>query len=390
MIDELCDRIDELDHEIQAFLPEPDRRERLEAAGTERPSFLVAVKDIFRVDGFETRAGSVLPPEELAGEQAACVTRLLEAGALVLGKTNTTEFAMMDPGPTRNPRNPAHTPGGSSSGSAAAVAAGMAPLAIGSQTTGSVIRPAAYCGVVGFKPSFDRIPTAGMLYCARSVDTVGLFTADVAAMASAATVLLDDWREVELPGRPKLAVPDGPYLDRLAPDDRRDFEELGEILGARRVPALEDFEALAERHSRLVAYEFAREHADLFERYGELYRPCARGLVESGRDVSDDEAEELRPSRFELRARLEAAMDEHGFDLWVSPPAPGPAPAGLDSTGDPSMNLPWTHAGLPTLALPAGVAANGLPLGLQLSARFGCDEELLAWSRALEGTFAMK
>ena len=228
--DTFCDRIDELDPEIHAFLPEPDRRARLRAAGVERPTFLVAVKDIFRVDGFETRAGSALPAREFEGEEAACVTRLLDAGALVLGKTHTTEFAMLDPGPTRNPRNLAHTPGGSSSGSVAAIAAGMATLAIGSQTTGSVIRPAAYCGVVGFKPSFDRIPTAGMLHCSPSVDHVGLFTADVAAMESAAAVLLDGWRgEVRPGGKPVLGVPESARASRgqsvyslLEGADRRD------------------------------------------------------------------------------------------------------------------------------------------------------------------------
>ena len=169
-VDEMCDRVDAVDPAIQALLPEPGRRERLltEAAGLERrypqpasrpPLYgaLVAVKDIFHVHGFVTRAGSNLPPELFAGAEASCVTQLREAGALILGKSVTTEFAYFEPGPTRNPHALDHTPGGSSSGSAAAVAAGLCQLAVGTQTIGSVIRPAAFCGVVGFKPSLDRI-----------------------------------------------------------------------------------------------------------------------------------------------------------------------------------------------------------------------------------------
>ena len=169
----------------------------------------MGVKDIIRVDGFPTRAGSRLPPHLFAGPQAACVTALRRAGALVLGKTVTTEFAGFEPGPTANPHRPGHTPGGSSSGSAAAVAAGYCPLALGTQTIGSVIRPAAFCGIVGFKPSLGRIATAGLVDFSPAVDTVGIFTQDLAGMGSVAAVLCGEWRRRTEADKPVLGVPLG-------------------------------------------------------------------------------------------------------------------------------------------------------------------------------------
>ncbi|MBI4771596.1 MAG: amidase, partial [Chloroflexi bacterium] len=192
---------------VLAFLPEPDRFDRLrrEAAALlerypdpdARPPLFgapVGVKDIFHVAGFPTRAGSRLPPEALAGPEADSVRALKAAGALILGKTVSTEFAYFGPGPTRNPHAPDHTPGGSSSGSAAAVAAGLCPLALGTQTIGSIIRPAAFCGVVGFKPGYERVSRAGVIPLSPSLDHVGVFAAEVAGVALAARVLVGDWR----------------------------------------------------------------------------------------------------------------------------------------------------------------------------------------------------
>src|SRR5438067_10834636 len=202
LINEVCDRIEAQEPLIHALVPEAGRRARLlnEATALQkrfpdpesRPPLygvLLGVKDIFYVDGFPTRAGSQLPAEIFSEPEASCVTKLREAGVLLLGKTVTTEFAYFEPGPTRNPHNLEHTPGGSSSGSAAAVAAGFCPLALGTQTIGSVIRPAAFCGIVGFKPTYGRIPTAGLVPCAPSLDTIGFFTQDVAGIALVAPVL---------------------------------------------------------------------------------------------------------------------------------------------------------------------------------------------------------
>lgn len=398
-----CRRVERLEPRIRALLPEPGRGERL---GQElkvlrerfpdperRPplfGLLVGIKDIIRADGFATRAGSMLPPETFAGPEAACVRRLRDAGALVLGKTVTTEFAYVDAGPTANPNDASRTPGGSSSGSAAAVAAGYVPLALGTQTVGSVIRPAAFCGIVGFKPSYERIPTDGVLPFSPSVDCVGLFAQDAAGAERAAAVLCASWRPGDAEsGWPSLGVPVGPYLEQAEPAARRAFEEQLarlEHAGCRLcfVPALRDIDAVATRHLRLITKEFEQVHAAWFAAYGGLYRPGSAMALDRARELGADAIEEGRESSLRLRAELESLMRERGIDLWASPAAPGPAPVGLQSTGNAAMNLPWTHARLPALTLPGARAADGLPLGLQLAARSGLDERLIAWARKLE------
>ncbi len=402
-IDEMCDRIEQVDPAVLALLPEANRRARLHAAAIalaahypdpdRRPPLygaLLAVKDIFHVDGFETRAGAAVPPAAFAGAQATCVTQLLTAGALIVGKAVTTEFAYFEPGPTRNPNNPAHTPGGSSSGSAAAVAAGLCHLALGTQTIGSVIRPAAFCGVVGFKPSLGRIDTQGLVYFSRTMDQIGLFTQDVAGMALAAAVVCRDWQPRPLPeDKPILGVPTGPYLEQAEPEALAVFwQQIDRLQAAgfivRQVPALAGVADLNRLHRRLVFGEFAREHATLYAQYAPLYRPRTVEIIGIGRTVAEEELAQARAHILELRRELEIHMREAAIDLWVCPAANGPAPAGLESTGDPAMALPWTHAGMPAITLPAGWAANGLPLGLQLVAPFGADERLLAWAQAVQ------
>jgi Asp-tRNA(Asn)/Glu-tRNA(Gln) amidotransferase A subunit family amidase len=388
---------------LLAFLPEPGRFERLrrEAAAlllrhplpASRPPLFgitVGVKDIFHLDGWPTRAGSRLPPAELAGPEAASVRILRRAGALVLGKTVTTEFAYFAPGPTRHPHRPEHTPGGSSSGSAAAVAAGLCPLALGTQTIGSLVRPAAYCGVVGFKPSYGRISTAGVVPLAPSLDHVGLLASEIAAARQAAALLCRRWQPAAPRRRPRLGIPEGPYLAGAADEARSHFAAVCSRLEAAGyavvpVPAMPDFDDVAGRHRLLVAAEAARVHASWYERYGELYDPRTAELVERGKSVSATALARARAGRARLRRELTALMESHRLDLWISPAAPGPAPHGLAATGDPIMNLPWTHCGLPTLGLPAGESAAGLSMGLQVSGRWYHDELLLAWGGGLEG-----
>jgi Asp-tRNA(Asn)/Glu-tRNA(Gln) amidotransferase A subunit family amidase len=399
-----CHRIDRCEELLQALIPEPGRKERLlreaevlvarhpDPAG--RPplyGILVGVKDIIRVDSFSTGAGSRLPPHLFAGPQASCITALRRAGALVLGKTRTTEFAGFDPGPTANPRRPGHTPGGSSSGSAAAVAAGYCPLALGTQTIGSVVRPAAYCGVVGFKPSLGRIDTAGLLDFSPAVDTVGMFTQDLAGMGSVAAVLCRGWRQRTEADKPVLGVPQGPYLKQATAAGLEAFgeqvvslREAGFVV--RRVPLLEDIEEINRRHWHLVQREFAGVHQDWFETHGHLYGEGSAGVLRQGRRIDAAEYDRGLAGRMQLRRTLEAKMQEEGIDLWICPAATGAAPAGLETTGDPAMNLPWTHAGVPVLNLPAGRSSNGLPLGLQCAAAFGRDESLLAWGQYLSSS----
>jgi Asp-tRNA(Asn)/Glu-tRNA(Gln) amidotransferase A subunit family amidase len=401
-VDEMCDRVEKLDAQIEAMLPEPDRRKRLQADAKElqqrfpnpgdRPPLygaLIAVKDIFHVHGFVTRAGSEVPPELFSGREATCVRWLREAGALILGKSVTTEFAYFEPGPTRNPHNLSHTPGGSSSGSAAGVAAGFSALALGSQTIGSVIRPAAFCGVVGFKPTLNRIPTKGLVYFSRAVDQIGLFTQNVVGMALAASVLCQAWRRIPVTETlPVLGVPEGPYLEQAEPQGLEAFERhLSEMEGIgctiKRVPALSNFDKLNDLHRRMVFAEFAQEHNELYAKHAAHYRPRTAEIIEIGNKVSEDELITARANCTQLRAELEKQMAQTGIDLWVCPSAPGPAPEGIQATGDPNMNLPWTHAGMPVITLPAGRAENGLPFGLQFVAPFGADEYLVSWCQLL-------
>ncbi|WP_255191242.1 amidase [Natronobeatus ordinarius] len=400
------DRFDDHEPSVRAFLPETQRWGRLERAassletrysepGSRPPLFgvPVGVKDIFHVDGFPTEAGADVPPEAITGPQAATVSALEEAGALVLGKTVTTEFAYFAPGPTRNPHDHGRTPGGSSSGSAAAVAAGLCPLALGSQTIGSVIRPAAFCGVVGMKPSYGRVSTAGVVPVAPSVDHVGWFTQDLAGARLAAGVLCADWRAEDGSGEPTVGALEGPYLEQASATGQAQFEAHLERLSAaglevRRIDPFTDLESVNRRHERLVAAETALSHSEWYPAYGDRYAPETAELIEEGQAVTVEELVAARAGRRALRERVHDAMADHGIDVLVSPAAPGPAPEGIDSTGDPIMNLPWTHAGLPTVALPASTTDDGLPLGLQCTARFGADEQLLAWCRDLEAALA--
>jgi len=401
----LLDYLDELEAhfavrepEVQAFVPEDGRFARLRREAEqllaaypepeERPLLFglpVGVKDIFHAAGFTTRAGCQLPPALLQGEEGPVVSRLRAAGALILGKTITTEFAYFAPGPTRNPHNPAHTPGGSSSGSAAAVGAGLCLLALGTQTIGSINRPAAYCGVVGYKPSHERLSRGGVIPLSPSCDHVGFFTLDVDGAALAAQVLLGDWQETAVARPPVFGIPQGPYLERASAEGLAHFQVTCQRLTTagytvKSVPAMPDFADIYARHNQIVAAEAAQIHAGWYGDYAALYHPKTAELIERGQTVTAEQLATALHGRQELRAELYRLMDQEGIDLWLSPPAVGAAPAGLDSTGDPVMNLPWTHSGLPTLSLPAGMNAAGLPLGLQLAGRYGEDERLFAWA----------
>ncbi|MFI2745940.1 amidase family protein [Kitasatospora sp. NPDC018623] len=372
-VDRLCALVERVDPLVRAFVPEPGRHERLRSQarataarwpdpGRRPPLYGVAVgvKDIVHVDGLPTHAGSALPPGVLAGPQAAVVDRLRAAGALVAGKTVTAEFAATAPGPTRNPHHPGHTPGGSSSGSAAAVAAGLVPLAVGTQTVGSVIRPAAYCGVVGFRPTYGRIPVTGVVPNAPSLDTVGIFTADLAGTALAAPLLCDGWRpEPDAPGAPVLGVPEGTYLERAEPAALLAFEEqLARLVRAgctvRRVELFPDFAEVVRQLQRVNRFELARSHADWFARFGGLYRPETAAGIRAGRGVAAEDREAGLRFRERLRERVAAAGAAAGVDLWLAPSATGGAPEGLHSTGDAVMSLPWSFLGRPALSLPAG------------------------------------
>ncbi|SDZ76382.1 Asp-tRNAAsn/Glu-tRNAGln amidotransferase A subunit [Haloplanus vescus] len=405
LVDDLCDRLDATEADVDALRSEPGRRERLrreatalaarEADPASRPPLFgvpVAIKDIIHVDGHTTEAGSSVPPSAITGPEATVVSRLREAGALHLGKARTTEFAYFDPPATCNPCDLDHTPGGSSSGSAAAVAAGSVPLAIGSQTIGSVVRPAAFCGIVGFKPSYGRIPLDGVIPFAPSVDHLGTFTADVAGAAHAASVLCDGWSPVDPGEQPVLGVVEGAYLEQATEAGRAGIDAAAAALDdagydVRRVDVFDDIEAINESHQALSAAEFALTHAEWHTEYGDRYAPETVELIEEGRQVGVDELSDARAARFDVRRRIGEVVASSDVDLLLSPGAPGPAPSGIDDTGDPIMNLPWTNAGVPALTVPAG-EVDGLPLGLQVVAPFGADESLLAWGAGIETAVA--
>jgi Asp-tRNA(Asn)/Glu-tRNA(Gln) amidotransferase A subunit family amidase len=360
--------------------PDPNRRPALFGA-------LVGVKDIFHVEGFTTHAGSRLPSEILQGKEAESVTRLKNAGALILGKTVTTEFAYFTPGPTRNPHHLEHTPGGSSSGSAAAVAAGFCHITLGTQTIGSVIRPAAFCGVVGFKPTYERISREGVIPLSPTFDHIGFFTTDIATTKLAANVLIRDWKLDSPTQKPILGIPEGPYLASASDYALACFNDLCQSLTdagyeLRRIRVMDDFQEIRNCHDAIMSYDASQVHKDWFAKYETLYSAKFSELIKRGRSVSN--LQSLLSARDGLRTSITQAMEENQIDIWVCPPAVGPAPKGLDSTGDPVMCLPWTQIGFPAVNIPTTKNEAGLPMGLQLVGKWDADESLLAWAEDIE------
>ena len=387
---------------IQAFVEEPGRFERLERDArvleqrfpgpTPRPPLFglaLGVKDIINVEGLPTRAGTTLPEAEFAGPEAPCVTALREAGALVVGKTVTTEFAYLAPGTTCNPHDLEHTPGGSSSGSAAAVAAGLCDAALGTQTVGSLMRPAAYCGVHAMKPSKGRVPDAGVVPLAPSLDQVGCLGADLRVVERVAATMVGDWRSVDPGGTPVIGIPGPDYLARAEDSGRAHFGmvcTLLESMGFRVVETevLSGFETVIRRHLDLVAVEAEEVHRSWRERHGRRYRPQTNEILDRAAEVDAQRLREAREEPARLRDELESAMESGSIDLWLAPGATGPAPLGLESTGSGVLNAPWTAAGLPVISLPAGRDADGLPMGVQACGRFGEDEALLSRCRLID------
>ncbi len=390
------------DEDLHAFLPDAAHRTRTRAAPSDRGrheqvlcGVPFGVKDVIRVDGLPTRAGSALPAELLAGPQASVVDRLTEAGAVVAGKTVTAEFALAEPGPTVNPRDAGRTPGGSSSGSAAAVGAGLVPFALGTQTIGSIIRPAAYCGIVGFRPSWGLVPTDGVIGNAPSFDTIGWFTADVASCRTIASVLLEgSMRPSEAVRGPVLGVPSDDYLADADAGARAAFDRALRVLqrgglAVVQVPLPSEMRTLHHHVQVLQRYELARVHAEWFPRYGHLYRPRTAAAVREGRAIGADEYERSVQWRSAYRARLADTAAEHGIDAWVAPAATGLPPEGLTSTGSAVMSAPFSLAGQPAVSLPARPSGSeGLVHGVQVVALPGCDALLLDVARRIEDVFA--
>jgi Asp-tRNA(Asn)/Glu-tRNA(Gln) amidotransferase A subunit family amidase len=346
----------------------------------------VGVKDTFDTADLPTAYGSPIYAGHRPKTDAALVALVRRAGGLVLGKTVTTELATLQPAATRNPRNPAHTPGGSSSGSAAAVAAGMVPIALGSQTGGSVIRPAAFCGIAGFKPSFRLLPTVGMKCFSWSLDTAGVFAAGVADAAFAAAAISGrDLRiDQRAPAAPSLALVRTHLWPQASADMQAGLERAAraaQAAGARikelLLPPI--FEAAMRAHVTIQDHEAYRALAYEFDHHRERLGPILRQQLAQAAAIDFDSYDEAR--RTARRARQMFADLMADTDAMLTPSAPGAAPHGLGSTGDPMFNRLWTMLGPPCINVPGLTDSHGLPLGVQIVGRFARDRTALeaAW-----------
>ena len=349
----------------------------------------VAVKDVMETAGIPTTYGSRAYPDYVPETDAAVVARIKDLGGTVFGKTVTTEFAWRCPGPTVNPWNTAHTPGGSSSGSAAAVATGIVPLALGTQTVGSVVRPAAYCGVVGFKPSFGAIPIAGVHPLAQSLDHVGFFTRSVDDAGYALSVLADVGLDGSSPDllsgteslpSPRLALVVTPFAHKMSDEQTAalekataDLRAAGAVVEPLALP--EAYWQSVEGTETILAAEAAAIHKDLVARLPDKTSPHLKDLAAEGAQVSA--LAYIAALRLQAQLRAGLAAELHGFDAVLTVPATGEAPEGLAYTGDATFCSPWTFMGVPAITLPVAQSRNGLPLGIQLVAPFHRDRHLL-------------
>ncbi len=347
----------------------------------------MGVKDIIDTADMPTTYGSPIYAKHQPTADGATVALAREAGAVILGKTVTTEFANRYAGPTTNPWNPAHTPGGSSSGSAAAVADAMVPLATGTQTGGSVIRPAAYCGVYGFKPSHGLYGTFGVKTNTEQLDTIGVMARTVGdiALAHAALVAIPFAGEPRGDIAPRIGVCRTPYWDKAKPESRHAIEEAARRFsraGAKVVDVTlpKDYTTAAKSQAGLSDFEAPRNHADELRRNDNQLSATIRVKIEEGRGMTLDAFRAARRHAERLRAQFGDAMQ--GCDVLLTPSAPGEAPRGLASTGDPIFNGMWTMLYAPCLTVPAFAGPNGLPVGIQLVGRRFHDRTVLdagAW-----------
>jgi Asp-tRNA(Asn)/Glu-tRNA(Gln) amidotransferase A subunit family amidase len=379
---EIClQRIRELEPSIHAWVQVQPERPTAEGPLSEIP---FGAKDIIETQGMATEYGSPLYKGRLGTADAAIIREMRNRGAILLGKTVTTAFAYRTAGPTRNPRNLEHTPGGSSSGSAAAVAAGMVPFTIGEQTRGSMIRPASYCGVTGFKPTYDLLPTEGMLPLSKSLDTLGLFTHTPADMLAL-------WKALGHPtgseeqfafGAPE-PVPD------CEPEMANAFRQALSLLrrsgvSIKTVDISVILKKVDEAGDTEMFYEGARFHEARLKEFGDRLDQPLANLIRDGLKITSERYNEAK--RFIADSRVRLAEIFKSTPVILTPAATGPAPLGLSNTGDPRMNAPWTALGTPAMSIPMPVAS-GLPLGLQLTADLGQDSKVLQAALLLQQRF---
>jgi Asp-tRNA(Asn)/Glu-tRNA(Gln) amidotransferase A subunit family amidase len=381
------ERIEEREPVVRAWTHLSGHTALLAARAAGRDTLLKGVpfgiKDIFDTADMPTGYGSPIYTGCRPSFTASAATLPRAAGGVLLGKTVTTEFANRHPGPTANPHNPGYSPGGSSSGSAAAVADFMVPLAIGTQTGGSVIRPAAYCGVVGFKPSFSMFAPAGMHTNTETLDTIGIMARSVADIALfRAAIMAIPYTKPAMPERaPRVALCRTPHWDQAAPEGKAVLEDAArrlagagaEVVEAELPNACGNVSDVQTRHSY---FEAPRNHAPERYRHEHQLSPALRhGRIEGGKKLTLDEFR----TAWREADRMRAAASEWagGFDAILTLPAPGQAPKTLASTGDAIFNGLWTVLHMPCLTLPAGEGPDGLPVGIQLIGRRHADARLL-------------
>jgi aspartyl-tRNA(Asn)/glutamyl-tRNA(Gln) amidotransferase subunit A len=414
LVESLLRHIDRLEPEIQAWVT-LDRSAALDTArqlereaqqgSTRGPlhGVPIGVKDIYYTAGLKTTCGSRILADFVPTYDATPVARLKQAGAIILGKTVTTEFATMDPGPTRNPWRLDHTPGGSSSGSAAAVAARMVPAALGSQTYGSIQRPAAYCGVYGLKPSFGRVSRHGVYPLSWSFDHVGPLTRTVTDCALLLQVLAgydphdqscsrapvpDYLQAVQRADHPpRLGLVRQFYLERADSELRAHVEAQAERLAragasVQEVKLPDSFRTHLAAHRVISGVETAAVHAELFRAHADLYRPRLRAALEIGALIPGTSY--LQAQRIRRLIRHDLIQLLRQVEFLLMPAAPGPAPQGLGTTGDPSFNAMASLTGLPAITIPSGLNAAGMPLAIQLLGPAMADDRLLAAARWCE------
>ena len=380
-LEQCLQRIRDLDPSIHAWVQVQPERPTADGPLSEIP---FGVKDIVETEGMATEYGSPLYKGRVGTEDAAIIREMRSRGGILLGKTVTTAFAYRTPGPTRNPRNLDHTPGGSSSGSAAAVAAGMVPFTIGEQTRGSMIRPASFCGVTGFKPTYDLLPTEGMLPFAKSLDTLGLYThtpADMLALWKAMGKSAGS--EEQFPFAAPEPIPE--CDSEMANAFRQSITLLRRSgITIKSIDIADELKKLVAAGDVLEAYEGSRVHEARLKEFGDRLDQNIANLVRNGLKISAERYDEAK--RFVAESRVRFAEIFKSTPVILTPAAVGAAPLGLSTTGDPRMNAPWTALGTPAVSIPMPIAS-GLPLGLQLTANLGQDSRVLRAALLLHQRF---
>jgi amidase len=342
------------------------------------------IKDIIDTDDMPTGWGFAPYAENRPAKNARCVELFIQAGAIPVGKSVSTELAYFHPGKTANPHNTAHTPGGSSSGTAAAVADFMVPIGFGSQTAASVIRPASYCGIVGYKPTKGAFDLQGVMELAPSLDAIGLMARSVEDISLGRSVLCGSLAELSdafADNPPRVCFMRGPHWLEGTEPMRENLQRAAQVLvgnGAemKQVPHPPALADLTECQKTVMAFEIAQLRAHEYETYKQELGEPFRALVETGRAISQDEYDNAQ----EMAQRGLRVMDQlfEEIDIILTPAAPGEAPEGLHATGDPLFSRAWTLLQLPCISIPFGKGPKGLPLSVQLVGRHDADDKFLA------------